>query len=140
MVVLGFDEPAWVTVVREKGPELAVAVMAEVPGVRQLVVTPDLAAGRVIASGVPAHHDRYTTAWNVTEALTELWGGLVDETVSLRVVVGSLQTDVPGRYFAEKRYTRNRWATLSFTMLVHTAVHDDSPYGLFDDQHSRDPR
>lgn len=130
MVVLGFDEPTWVNVLRAKGPEIAAAVMAEVPGIRQLVVEPDIDAGRVVAAGVSNDRDRYTTAWKVTGALTELWNGIADQTVSLRVIVGSLQTDVPGAYFQERRFTRNRWATHSFSMLVH-AEHDEGAVGLF---------
>lgn len=129
MAVLGFDQPPWHTILEQRGPEIAAAVMAEIPGIRRLVI--EAGADRVIAAGVAAHRDRYSTAWNVTEALTGLWDMIGDDTVGLRVIVGSLQTDVPGAYFAERRFTRNRWATLSTSMLISARDDEGGGVGLF---------
>jgi hypothetical protein len=124
MVVLGTDGPAWALVIAQQGPEIAVDVMRQVRGVRLLTVTADVEHDRIVAAGEASHFDRYSAAWDVTEALTDLWSVFCDETVGLRVVVSSLQVDVPGVYFAEAVCTRRRWATLSQSMLVHHSVHE----------------
>lgn len=139
MVVLGADVPMWAAILQQRGPEITVAVMAET-GMRDLVLTADPTAARVEAVGRSRRPDRYTTAWTVTEALTELFTGFADETVSLRVVVESLQVDVPGDYFAAGVLTRRRWSVLSTSRLVHSSVHDDPSTGLFRDTGAHHPR
>lgn len=136
MVVLGFDQPMWAEVIGQQGPEIAAAVMAEVSTVGELVLDADVAENRVVAVGAAHHRDRYTAAWNVTEALTELFIGFGEGAAGLRLVIGGLQVDVPAVYFTEAIFTRRRWATLSRSMLVHSSVHGDPPSALFDDQHS----
>jgi hypothetical protein len=131
MVVLGFEKPMWVEIIERRGPELAFAVMAEVPTIERLSIEADIAGGRVIATGDTNHRDQYGTAWAVTEALTELWSGFADQSVGLRVTVGALQVDVPGAYFEAGILERRRWATLSSSMLVNRPRRDDGAVGLF---------
>lgn len=137
MVVLGCDEPMWQAVIRARGPELAVAVMAEAAGVRGLTL--DVGPAGVIAAGEPTTPDRYATAWKITETLTELWGTVADDTVTLTVLVGSLRVDVPGRYFFEPHRNRRRWATLARSELVHGTVHEHDRIGLFSDKGAHHP-
>lgn len=65
--------------------------------------------------------DRYRTAFDATEASREALCRS-GEQLSLRVVVGSLQVDVPGAYFREQP-SRRRWMEMSRFRLVHTPMH-----------------
>lgn len=124
MAILGFDEPPWVTILRTAGPEIAAAVMAQIPTVRDLVIEPDLEHRRVVAIGTTRHHDHYGAVYAVTEALASLWTGFADHTVDLRVHLDALQVDVPAQFFTDpgEGLRRRRWATLTRSQLVH--IHD----------------
>jgi hypothetical protein len=120
MVVIGFDAPPWATALQTAGPEIAAAVMAELP-VRELTIEPDVEQRLVVARCVARHHDHYGIAYRITEQLASLWDSCADETVNLRVRVDALQVDVPGRFFIDpgEGVRRRRWATLARSQLVH---------------------
>lgn len=124
MAVLGFDVPAWAVAINTNGPEIAAAVMRDLPVVRELVLEADVDVRRVVASCTVAHHDQYGAAYEITEQLASLWSGFADDTVGLRVHVNALQVDVPGQFFTDPGpgVRRRRWAALSSSQLAHRSI------------------